>query len=124
MMKKLFYTIGLFLMAFPMFSFAQTLAGNYERDKDFMDAPSVLILKSDGNFEISTGATSVRGTYTVADGKINFTDLMGDYPDTMAGAGVYSMNLTDGQLTLKTVKDKAIQRRHVLTAANWKRMKD
>ncbi len=107
-----------------MFSFAQTLAGNYERDKDFMDAPSVLILKSDGNFEISTGVTSVRGTYTVADGKINFTDRVGDYPDTMAGAGVYEMNLTGGKLTLKTVKDKAIQRRHVLTAASWKRMKD
>lgn len=124
MVKKLFYTTSLFLLAFPMFSFAQTLAGNYERDKDFMDAPSVLILKSDGNFEISTGGTSVRGTYTVADGKINFTDLVGDYPDTMAGAGVYEMNLTGGKLVLKTVKDKAIQRRHVLTAANWKRMKD
>ena len=124
MMKKCFYTTSLFLLAFPMFSFAQTLAGNYERDKDFMDAPSVLILKSDGNFEISTGVTSVRGTYTVADGKINFTDRVGDYPDTMAGAGVYEMNLTGGKLTLKTVKDKAIQRRHVLTAASWKRMKD
>ena len=124
MMKKLFYTTCLFLLAFPMFSFAQTLAGNYEREKDFMDAPSVLILKSDGHFEISTGATSVRGTYTVADGKVNFTDVTGDYPDTMAGAGVYSMDLTVGKLTLKTVKDKAIQRRHVLTAASWKRMKD
>ena len=124
MVKKLLYTMCLFLMAFPTFSFAQTLAGNYEREKDYMDAPSVLILKSDGNFEISTGATSVRGTYTVADGKINFTDIVGDYPDTMAGAGVYSMDLTGGKLTLKTVKDKAIQRRHVLTAANWKRMKD
>jgi hypothetical protein len=123
-MKKLFYTTALFLLAFPTFSFAQNLAGNYEREKDFMDAPSVLILKSDGNFEISTGATSVRGTYTVADGKINFTDLVGDYPDTMAGAGVYSINLNGGKLTLTTVKDKAIQRRHVLTAANWKRMKD
>ena len=123
-MKKLFYTIGLILLVSPTFSLAQSLAGNYERDRDFMDAPSVLILKSDGHFEISTGATSVRGTYTVADGKINFTDLVGDYPDTMAGAGVYSMEMTGEKLTLKTVKDKAIQRRHVLTAANWKRMKD
>ena len=123
-MKKLFYTIGLILLVSPTFSFAQTLAGNYERDRDFMDAPSVLILKSDGHFEISTGATSVRGTYTVADGKINFTDLVGDYPDTMAGAGVYSMEMTGEKLTLKAVKDKAIQRRHVLTAATWKRMKD
>jgi hypothetical protein len=124
MVKKLFYTICLFLLAFPAFSFAQNLAGNYEREKDFMDAPSVLILKADGNFEISTGATSVRGTYTVADGKINFTDIAGDYPDTMATPGVYSMELTDGKLIFKAIKDKAIQRRHVLTASNWKRMKD
>jgi hypothetical protein len=124
MTKKRFMMAVFVCLAFPIFSFAQNLAGNYEREKDFMDAPSVLILKSDGLFEISTGGTSVRGTYTVADGKINFTDVTGDYPDTMAGSGVYTMNLNGGKLSLTAVKDKAIQRRHVLTAANWKRMKD
>ena len=123
-MKKLFYITCLMLLALPTFSFAQNLAGNYEREKDFMDAPSVLILQADGHFEISTGGTSVRGTYTVVDGKVNFSDISGDYPDTMATPGVYSMELTGGKLSFKAVKDKAIQRRHILTAANWHRMKD
>lgn len=123
-MKKLFYITCLALFLSPIAAFAQNLAGNYERDKDFMDAPSVLILQADGRFEISTGATSVRGTYTVVDGKVNFSDITGDYPDTMASPGVYSMELTDGKLSFKVVKDKAVQRRHVLTAANWRKMKD
>ena len=123
-MKKIFYITCLMLLALPTFSFAQKLAGNYEREKDFMDAPSVLILQADGRFEISTGGTSVRGTYTVVDGRVNFSDISGDYPDTMATPGVYSMELTGGKLSFKTVKDKAFQRRHILTAANWHRMKD
>lgn len=124
MIKKLFPTTLFLLFTFPIFSFAQSVAGNYERDKDFMGAPSVLILKSDGHFEISTGGTSVRGTYTAANSQLNFTDISGDYPDTMAGAGVYSMDLNGGKLSLKAIKDKAIQRRHVLSAANWRKMKD
>ena len=123
-MKKLFYITCLMLLALPIFSFAQNLAGNYEREKDFMDAPSVLILQADGHFEISTGATSVRGTYTVADGKINFSDITGDYPDTMATPGVYTMELSGKKLSFTAIKDKAIQRRHILTASNWHRMKD
>ena len=123
-MKNLRYFTFLFLFFSPLFSFAQNIAGNYERENDFMGAPSVLILKTDGHFEISTGATSVRGTYAVTDGKLNFTDVTGDYPDTMAGAGIYKIDLNSGKLSLKTVKDKAKQRRHVLTAANWRRMKD
>ena len=123
-MKKLFYITCLMLLALPSFSFAQSLAGNYEREKDFMDAPSVLILQADGRFEISTGGTSVRGTYTVVDGKVNFSDISGDYPDTMATPGVYTMTLNEGKLSFTAIKDKAIQRRHILTAANWHRMKD
>ena len=123
-MKKLFYITCLMLLALPSFSFAQSLAGNYEREKDFMDAPSVLILQADGRFEISTGGTSVRGTYTVVDGKVNFSDITGDYPDTMATPGVYTMTLNGGKLSFTAIKDKAIQRRHILTAANWHRMKD
>lgn len=123
-MKKLFYITCLMLFALPTRSFAQNLAGNYEREKDFMDAPSVLILKADGHFEISTGGTSVRGTYTVVDGKVNFSDISGDYPDTMATPGVYTMTLNEEKLSFTAIKDKAIQRRHILTAANWRRMKD
>jgi hypothetical protein len=66
----------------------------------------------------------VRGTYTVdKDGKVNFKDVTGDYPDTMAGLGVYTMTVNGGNLALKAVKDKAIQRKHVLTASNWRKMK-
>ena len=123
-MKRLFYITCLMLLALPTFSFAQNLVGNYEREKDFMDAPSVLILQANGLFEISTGGTSVRGTYTVVDGKVNFSDISGDYPDTMATPGVYTMTLNEGKLSFTAIKDKAIQRRHILTAANWHRMKD
>ena len=123
-MKKIFYITCLMLLALPTFSFAQNLAGNYEREKDFMDAPAVLILQANGLFEISTGGTSVRGTYTVVDGKVNFSDISGDYPDTMATPGIYTMELTGSKLSFKAIKDKAIQRRHILTAANWHRMKD
>jgi hypothetical protein len=124
MMKKNVYTIVFFLWALPSFIYAQNLAGMYEREKDFMDNPTVIILKSDGNFEISTGGTSVRGTYTVSEGKVNFTDQTGDYPDTMAGLGAYTIDLNGAKLSFKPIKDKAIQRKDVLTGANWRKIKD
>ncbi|MDZ7877022.1 MAG: hypothetical protein U5L45_05095 [Saprospiraceae bacterium] len=107
----------------PLCTSAQTFAGIYEREKDFMSNPSVLILKTDGNFEISTGGTSVRGTYIVEDGKVKFKDLTGDYPDTMAGFGLYTLTVTGEKLAWKALKDKAIQRKHILTASNWRRIK-
>jgi hypothetical protein len=123
-MKKLLQTLVFCLSLLPICTSAQTFAGMYEREKDFMDNPSVLIFNADGNFEISTGGTSVRGTYTVdKDGKVNFKDVTGDYPDTMAGFGIYTMTVNGGNLALKAVKDKAIQRKHVLTASNWRKMK-
>jgi hypothetical protein len=122
-MKKLLHTLVFSLFLFPILSSAQTFAGMYEREKDFMDNPSVLILKTDGNFEISTGGTSVRGTYTVEEGKVKFKDVTGDYPDTMAGLGVYTMIVSGEKLALKAVKDKAVQRKHVLTASNWRKMR-
>jgi hypothetical protein len=123
MMKKFFYTTLVLVFSSPIFSYAQNLVGMYECEKDFMDNPTVLILKEDGNFEISTGGTSVRGTYTVSEGKLSLKDESGDYPDTMAGLGVFSMGLSGNKLSFKAVKDKAIQRRDVLTGADWKRMK-
>ncbi len=123
MMKKLFNASLFLFFAFPMFSAAQNLAGMYEREKDFMSNPTVLILKEDGNFEISTGGTSVRGTYTVAENKLSFKDETGDYPDTLAGLGIFTVTLNGGALSLKAIKDKAIQRRDVLTGSNWKRLK-
>jgi hypothetical protein len=122
-MKKLLHTLVFSLFLFPILSSAQTFAGMYEREKDFMDNPSVLILKTDGNFEISTGGTSVRGTYTVEAGKVKFKDVTGDYPDTIAGLGIYTMTVTGEKLALKAVKDKAVQRKHVLTASNWRKMR-
>jgi hypothetical protein len=124
MTQRFIYTSLLFLLAMPTFSFAQNITGMYEREKDFMDNPTVLILKSDGNFEISTGGTSARGSYTITDGKVNFKDETGDYADTMAGFGRYTMAVNGEKLSLKTIKDKAIQRRHVLTACNWKKIKN
>jgi hypothetical protein len=123
-MKKLLHTLVFSLFLFPILSSAQTFAGTYERERDFMDNPSVLILKTDGNFEISTGGTSVRGTYTVEqDGKVKFKDVTGDYPDTVAGLGIYTLTVSGEKLALKAVKDKAIQRKHVLTASNWRKMR-
>jgi hypothetical protein len=124
MMKKLFYTLAFLGLTCPTFSFAQNMAGMYERDKDFMGNPTVLILKSDGKFEISTGGTSVRGDYTFSEGKLGFKDETGDYPDTLAGLGLYTIQYDGGKLMVKAIKDKAIQRRDVLTGANWKRIKD
>jgi hypothetical protein len=124
MMKKIIYTTVFLLGALPIFSYAQNLSGMYEREKDFMGNPTVVILKTDGNFEISTGGTSVRGTYTVSEGKINFKDEVGDYPDTMAGLGNYTMDLNGLKLSFKAIKDKAIQRKDVLTGSNWRKIKD
>jgi hypothetical protein len=123
MMKKLFYTIAFLILTNPITSFAQNLAGMYERLQDFMGNPTVLILKEDGKFEISTGGTSVRGIYSVSEGKISFTDETGDYADTIAGLGLYTMDLNGDKLLLKSIKDKAIQRKDVLTAYTWRRMK-
>jgi predicted secreted protein len=123
-MKKLIHTTILFLWAFPLISFAQNIEGMYEREKDFMDNPSVLILKAGGRFEISTGGTSARGSYAIENGTVRFIDETGDYADTMAGAGVYTMEVNGSKLLFKAVKDKAIQRKHVLTACNWRRMRD
>jgi hypothetical protein len=123
-MKKLLHTLVFSFFLLPICASAQTFAGMYEREKDFMDNPSVLILKTDGNFEISTGGTSVRGTYTVEkDGKVQFKDVTGDYPDTMAGLGIYTLTVSGTNLALKAVKDKAVQRKHVLTASNWRKMR-
>jgi hypothetical protein len=124
MMKKNVYTTVFWVLALPVFSFAQNLSGMYEREKDFMDNPTVIILKSDGNFEISTGGTSVRGTYSVSEGKVNFTDQTGDYPDTVAGLGAYTMDLNGTKLSFKAIKDKAIQRKDVLIGSNWRKIKD
>ena len=55
MMKKLFYTAFFLLFSFPIFSFAQSLSGMYEREKDFMGNPTVLIFKDGGKFEIFFG---------------------------------------------------------------------
>ncbi len=123
MTKRCLYTSLFFLFSLPMFSFAQNISGMYEREKDFMDNPTVLILKSDGSFEISTGGTSARGKYSITDGKVNFKDETGDYADTLAGFGRYKMEVTGEKLSLRTIKDKAIQRRHVLTACNWRKIK-
>jgi hypothetical protein len=124
MMKKKVYTTLFLALALPVFSFAQNLSGMYERERDFMGNPTVIILKTDGNFEISTGGTSVRGTYTVSEGKINFKDQEGDYLDTVAGFGNYTMNLDGIKLSFKAIKDKAIQRKDVLTGSNWRKIKD
>ena len=124
MMKKLFYTAFFLLFSFPIFSFAQSLSGMYEREKDFMGNPTVLIFKDGGKFEISTGGTSIRGTYTIADGNLSFRDETGDYADTLAGLGVFTTVLKDGKLIFKAVKYKAIQRKDVLTGSNWKQMKN
>jgi hypothetical protein len=123
MMKKLFYTTAFLILTSPITSFAQNLAGMYERLQDFMGNPTVLILKEDGKFEISTGGTSVRGIYSVSEGKISFTDESGDYADTMAGLGEYTMDMNGDKLLLKSIKDKAIQRKDVLTAYTWRRIK-
>ena len=69
-MKQLFTTLALLLVTFSA-TFAQDVIGNYEREKDFMSNPTVLMLKNDGQFELVTGATSLVGTYTFASGKIS-----------------------------------------------------
>lgn len=104
-------------------AFAQNIIGTYERVKDFMGAPSVLLIKNDGTFELSTGGTSIRGIYNVIDSKIIFTDKTGDYADTLAGEGSYVVLKHGEILDFKTLKDKAIQRHDVLTSSKWKLMK-
>ena len=119
-MKQTFTILTIVLLNIG-FGKAQSFVGNYEREKDFMDAPSVLLLKSDGKFELVTGGTSIRGTYTVAADKITFTDESGDYADTYAGGGIYSVK-NDGRFSFTVVKDKAIQRKDILKSSAWRKL--
>ncbi|MBL7815426.1 MAG: hypothetical protein JNL70_10455 [Saprospiraceae bacterium] len=121
-MMKNFFTILTFLVLSINTLSAQDVVGNYEREKDFMSNPTVLMLKTDGQFELVTGATSLLGTYTLADGKIAFTDVSGNYPDRLAGIGTYEVITTANGIRLKAIKDKAIQRKDVLSSSNWKKV--
>ena len=120
-MKQLFTTLALLLVTFSA-TFAQDVIGNYEREKDFMSNPTVLMLKNDGQFELVTGATSLVGTYTFASGKISFMDVSGNYPDRLAGIGNYEVTMTDKGIHFKTIKDKALQRKDVLASSDWKKV--
>lgn len=121
MMKKLFTMLSLVLMSVASLT-AQAAPGNYEREKDFMSNPTVLMLKADGQFELVTGATSLLGTYTFADGKISFTDVSGNYPAILAGSGSYEVISTANGIRLKAIKDKAVQRKDVLSTSDWKKV--
>ena len=121
MMKKLFTMLSFMLVSMASLS-AQAAPGNYEREKDFMSNPTVLMLKTDGQFELVTGATSLLGTYTYADGKISFTDVSGNYSAILAGIGTYEVITTANGIRLKVIKDKAVQRKDVLSTSNWKKV--
>ena len=114
------------VLAFTLFSFvasyAQDVMGNYERIKDFMSNPTLLLLKSDGQFELVTGATSIVGTYTFTAGQITFKDDHGNYADISAGVGDYAVTATINGIHLAVVKDKAIQRKDVLIGSDWKKV--
>lgn len=121
MMKKIFTLFAFSFMLFASVN-AQEVAGNYEREKDFMSNPTVLMLKADGHFELVTGATSIVGTYTFSAGSLVFTDERGNYADITAGNGVYQVTNTDKGIRFKAVKDKAIQRKDVLIGSDWKKV--
>ena len=121
MMKKLFTMLSFMLVSMASLS-AQAAPGNYEREKDFMSNPTVLMLKTDGQFELVTGATSLLGTYTYADGKISFTDVSGNYSAILAGIGTYEVITTANGIRLKVIKDKAVQRKDVLSTSDWKKV--
>lgn len=121
MMKKLFTILSFMFISLAALS-AQAAPGNYEREKDFMSNPTVLMLKADGQFELVTGATSLLGTYTFADGKISFTDVSGNYPAILAGSGTYEVITMPNGIQLKAIKDKAVQRKDVLSTSNWKKV--
>lgn len=121
MMKK-FFTILAFMVISLTATNAQIAPGNYEREKDFMSNPTVLMLKENGQFELVTGATSLLGTYTYADGKMSFTDVSGNYPAILAGVGTYEVTTTANGIRLKAIKDKAIQRKDVLSSSDWKKV--
>jgi hypothetical protein len=121
MMKKIF-TLFAFTFLFFTAVNAQDVAGNYEREKDFMSNPTVLMLKSDGQFEMVTGATSIVGTYTYSAGSIVFSDDHGNYSDILAGKGTYNVVMTEKGIRFKDGKDKAIQRKDVLVGSDWKKV--
>jgi hypothetical protein len=120
-MKKIL-TIFAFSFLFFTSAHAQDVTGNYEREKDFMGNPTVLMLKPDGHFEMVTGSTSIIGTYTYSAGKIAFTDEKGNYSDIHAGEGSYQVTATAKGISFKVVKDKAIQRKDVLVSSDWKKV--
>jgi hypothetical protein len=122
-MKKLLTILSFLLISLASLS-AQVAPANYERVKDFMSNPTVLMLKSDGQFELVTGSTSIVGTYTFADGSITFSDAKGNYSDIMAGTGSYQVVPTANGVQFKVVKDKAIQRKDVLSQSDWKKVGD
>jgi hypothetical protein len=133
-MKKNYTTLLLLLLTFSCLmaqapaadpiDMAQTppLVGNFERNKDFMGVPTILMLQDGGKFELVTGTTSIIGTYIIAGNRISFRDIRGDYAATLAGEGIYEMVNTNGAYSLKCVKDKAIQRKDVLKSATWRRL--
>ena len=121
MMKKTFTILAFMFISLTAIS-AQAAPGNYERERDFMSNPTVLMLKENGQFELVTGATSLVGTYTYTDGKMSFTDVGGNYSAILAGVGTYEVIATANGIRLKPIKDKAIQRKDVLSTSDWKKV--
>jgi hypothetical protein len=119
-MKQFFFTLAFCLLT-VLPSFAQnTPQGLLVRNNDFLSAPTSLTLQEDGSCIFSSGGWSIKGTYKIDASTISFTDTEGNFADTMAGKGTYKFKIEGNNITFTLVKDRAVQRKHLLVDSGWK----
>ncbi len=115
----------LFTLAFCLIAVVTSLAqsnphGFLVRNNDLLDAPTSLTLNEDGTCIFSSGGWCIKGTYQIEGATISFLDKEGDFADTMAGKGTYKFKIEGNNITFTLVKDRAVQRKHLLVDSGWK----
>lgn len=119
-MKQLFLTFA-FCLAAVVASLAQSNPqGLLVRNNDLLGSPTSLTLQEDGICIFSSGGWSIKGTYKIDGSTISFLDKEGDFADTMAGKGTYKFKIDGYNITFTLLKDRAVQRKHLLIDSGWK----
>ncbi|MFM2267924.1 MAG: hypothetical protein RL757_1365 [Bacteroidota bacterium] len=119
--KQLFFAL-VFVLAGGFKMMAQNaLVGTWVRDKDFLQAPTVVIFYADNTCEISSGSIMVRGTYKLEGSTLKMVDTAGDFADTKSGEGMYNFTIVGESMTFTPMGDMATQRKDILASSGFKK---
>lgn len=119
-MKQLFFILA-FCLSSIVSTFAQSaIHGFLVRERDLLDSPTSLTLNDDGTCVFSSGGWCIKGTYKINGSTITFVDKEGDFADTMAGQGTYKFKVESNKIVFTIVKDRAVQRKHLLIDSGWR----